>query len=190
MNNPGLNASNHISTPNVWAALDGLPPGQTGLDCESVSAIVAAQLQQIGYGSANVSKAWATGAIPPGDTDTSTQESQTVNNIIYSLSFAHSNFFEGFVYLSSPDTNQPTAFTVFPKSNGALGFTGCTVSPSSNSNLLAFRVLTSTYRILSVGSKEWYCDFNIPQNNCAAANPQNFGQIPLPANNCPTSEYP
>jgi len=186
---PGLDASFHVANPNnVWAALDGLPPEEDGLDCESVSAIAAAQLQQLGYVTANAGKAYATGALPTGDTDATTQESQMINDGVYSLSFHGGNYFEGFLVLGSPDVDAPTTFTVFPISNGPLNFTGCAVSPTTTENRLAFRVLTSTYLISQVDYQEWFWDVNSNPPQAPPPDPPNFGQIPLPLNDCPSNE--
>jgi hypothetical protein len=197
---------------NVWGEMDGTVYGvdQTGLetqvpglDCESVAAIAAAELQQLGYGSAKVGKAFPTGANGPLDTDATTQESKTVNGAIYSLAFysqdAGYNFFEGFLYLSDPsDTPLPVAFTIFPNSNGPLYFTTCSVvSPGSDKsddgepqgidNRISFRVLTSTYPQFGVSSQVWFWDYR--KNTGSMPSPPYLAdQIPLPRNGCQAPE--
>jgi hypothetical protein len=168
-----------------WAVLDS---SLWRLDCISKARLIAASLQQLGYASAESGVAWPTGAIPDGDTDATSQESQTVNGAVYSLSFDNGNRLEGFVFLSPPDdVNEVTGFTVLPLSE-ALHVTGCTVSPSSDDNRLRFRVLTNTYRLTRVPYQEWY--FDALQNEGPVPNPPGtkFGAIPLPRNNCPESE--
>ena len=181
---------------NVWAALDSPPPPEfMGYDCESVSGIAIAQLQQLGYSTPQLGLAYPTGALPPGDTDATTPERQFVVADLYSLAFAgagvdpglNGNFFQGFLYLSPPDTPSLTAYTVFPWSMGALNFTACDVLPSSASNLIAFRVLTNTYHMEGVPYQYWLWDPRV-NHGPQPPNPK-FGQIPLPAT-CPATEYP
>jgi len=106
---------------------------------------------------------------------------------VYSLLFG-TNFFEGFVYLSAPDTTSPMAATVNPVSVGPLlGFTGCTgVNPASSDNLIAFRVLTSTYVIEHVTFQQW--GFLNPDGQTVTLLPG--VQVPFPgtSSNCPPSE--
>ena len=64
-----------------------------------------------------------------------------------------------------------------------LGFTGCSVSPAASDNLIAFRVLTSTYRLAAVTYQEWGWQDSF--NGFHTFWPE---QIPLPNNNCPASE--
>jgi|SRR5579872_6957410 len=60
---PSAGAGPLVDVENPWAQLD-LPP--TPLQCDSKAAIAAAEMQQIGYATANVRLAYATGALPPG----------------------------------------------------------------------------------------------------------------------------
>src|SRR5579872_597788 len=172
---------------NVWSVMDG--GIETGLDCSSLSSIEAAELQQLGYGTPTVREAFPTGANGFDDTDATKQESKTVGNTTYLLSFFNGNYFEGYIYFTPPDTPTPAAFTVIPGSTSVLGPTGCTVVPSSVSgslpaNQVSFRVLTSTYRLLGVTNQEWYWD-KVSQLPSPLQLPD---EIPLPRNSCPPSE--
>lgn len=196
-NNPGQNADVHWPNPNnPWAALDG---SSSGYDCESVSAIVAVQLQQLGYATSNVAKAYPTGALLPGvtvpPTDATTQQSQitTVQGVtgLFSLRF-FTNYFEGYVTVNYPDSTQFAGYTVYPQSPaGHLSSTKCTVSPPSAENMLAFRILTATYSRQGapypVPYQQWFWDF--PQNGTAdPPSQQTFGQVALPLNNCTVNQ--
>ncbi len=182
---PGFGGG-HINPPqdNPWATLDN-PNG--GVDCVSLAVIGALELQQLGYSTANAKKAYPTGAIPSGDTDATSQETQTITGDAYSLSFFNGNYFEGYIRVLSPDADGPRAFTVSPKSETLLDSTGCTVSPASTENLLAFHVITNTYKLLGVSFQEWYWD--VDRNlGTPPLNPTLPDHIDLPRNNCPPSE--
>lgn len=132
--NPGPSSTHHLVTQNnIWAFWDS-PTGK--LDCESLAAIAASWLQQIGYPDVNTDVAY-----PNGNTDASTQVHETVSGNVYSLSYLGGNFFEGFAYLT--DVNK--AFAVFPPTP-LLDKTTCTVQPTPN-NQLRFRILTYLYKV-------------------------------------------
>jgi hypothetical protein len=143
------------------------------------------ELQQLGYTTANVNKAYPTGAAPPGDTNATSQETlpNPPDGMTYYLTF-RGNFFEGFISLSQPDTPGPMAVTIAPASpDPFLGFTNCVVSPASTDNLIAFRVLTSTY-----ADPQWDPPITFLTWMTQTNDPRVFNelpdQIPLPTNGC------